>query len=71
MEKYLIEYEVNYNNGKEIGKDDIFSGDGVFYINAKNEKEAKRMALRDVIKVRFMNFHKFKFEITRVEECQR
>ncbi len=64
MIKYLIEYEVNFNNGKELGKDDIFSGDGVFYVRAKNKREAKSIALKK-IKLRF---NKLKIEITRLEE---
>ena len=64
INKYLIEYEVNFNNKKKIGKDDLFSGEGVFYVRAKNKKEARSLSLK---KIRW-RFKRLKIEITRLEE---
>jgi len=64
MTKYLIEYVISFDNKKPIGQDDVFEGDGVFYIEAKNKKEAKSKSLKK-IKRRF-KFLKINFE--RIEE---
>lgn len=65
MKKYVIEYRMIYNNEGEFG--DILSG--IFYINAKNEKEARKEALnKGVLKIGVDSFTEFKFEIANVEE---
>ena len=66
MKRYLIEYNINYNNGKPIGKDDLFSGEGVFYIKAESEKKAKAIALKK-IKVRFK---RLEISFERIEEAR-
>lgn len=60
---YLIEYEVRYNNKKVLGRDDVFSGEGVFYLFAKNNKEARVKAYQK-IRTKFKGLH---IQITRVE----
>lgn len=62
--KYLIEYSIGYDNSKDIGKDEIFSGEGLFYLKTKNKTEAKEKAKR---KIQKMFSRKFSKQITRVE----
>lgn len=65
MRKYLIEYEIGYNNKRPIGQDDIFAGEGVFYIKANKMAEAKVLA-RKMLRKRFVSL---RIMLTRVEEA--
>lgn len=64
--KYLIEYDVDFKKGKEIGKDEIFSGEGLFYIIATAKTHATLKAQK---KIRKMFPKPLKVRITRNEEA--